>query len=269
MESADLDNRLDWRSLYRVAGVAAFVSAALIFVAGAVFMTWPPPGFEPTAANTREWFAFFEAHRLAGIFNLDLVMVVDSVLAVPLFLALFLALRRVSPSWVTLGLAAALVGTAGYFAINPAFSMLTLSDQYAVAANEAERAAALAAGQTALAIYKGTGFDLYILLVSTGGAILSAAMLRSKLFGKVAGSCGVLANVLNPGMFLPVVGFAIGFIALLPLVVWYVLVGRALLTLGREGTAGSRTTGRVTQEVVSPTAPTRSFVHSSQVGPAR
>jgi hypothetical protein len=30
-----------------------------------------------------------------------------------------------------------------------------------------------------------------------------------------------------------VVGFAIGFIALLPLLVWYVLVGRVLLKLGR------------------------------------
>src|SRR5690348_14687842 len=152
MQAETTQATADWRSLHRLAGVAAFISAALILVAGAVFMTWPPPGFEPSAANTRDWFAFFQAHRLAGIFNLDLVMVIDNVLVIPLFLALWMALRRISPSWVTVGVAAALVGTAGYFAINPAFSMLSLSDQYAVATSEADRAAALAAGQTALAI---------------------------------------------------------------------------------------------------------------------
>jgi hypothetical protein len=152
------------------------------------------------------------------------------------------------------GLAAALIGAAGYFAINPAFSMLALSDQYAAAAGEADRAAALAAGQTALAIYKGTGFNLYIVLVSTAGVILSAAMLRTKVFGKVAGSCGIAANVLNPGMFLPVVGLAIGFIALVPLLVWYGLVGRALLKLAREGLTQPQTVETVTRELVSPTA---------------
>ncbi len=108
----------DWKWLYRLAGAAAFTSAGLVVVAGAVFMLWPPPGFDPTAANTRDWFAFFQAHRLAGIFDLDLVMVIDNVLAIPIFLALYVALRRISVSWTTLGVVASLVGTAGYFAIN-------------------------------------------------------------------------------------------------------------------------------------------------------
>jgi hypothetical protein len=240
----------DWSWLYRLGGAATFVSAALIVVAGAVFMTWPPPGFEPSAANTREWFAFFQAHRLAGVFNLDLVMVIDGVLVIPLFLALYMALRHVSRSWVTLGVAAVLIGTAGYFAINPAFSMLALSDQYEGAATEAERAAALAAGQTMLAIYKGTDFNLYIVLVSAGGVIVSAAMLRDRAFGRAAGLCGIASNALNPGMFLPIVGFAIGFIALLPLIAWYVLVGRGLLRLARAPSAiseGAET--RITEPV--------------------
>ncbi|GEM_PF-4855023 len=70
------------------------------------------------------------------------------------------------------------------------------------------------------------------MLVSTGGALLGVVMLRTRIFGKATGICGIAANALNPGMFLPVAGFAIGFIALLPLVVWSVLVGRALLKLG-------------------------------------
>ncbi len=247
----DVDSHPEWTWLYRLAGVATFTSAALIIVAGAVFVRMPPPGFEPTASNTREWFAFFQAHRLVGLFNLDLVMVMDNVLAIPVFLALYVALRRISLSWTTIAVAAALVGTAGYFAINPAFSMLALSDHYLAAGSEADRAAALAAGQTVLAIYKGTGFNLYIVLVSAAGVILGALMLRSPRFGKVAGSCGIAANVLNPGMFLPLVGLYIGFIALLPLLVWYVLVGRAFLRLAQTRPTATGASDGLTREPVA------------------
>jgi hypothetical protein len=247
----DVDFDPDWACLYRVAAAAAFVSAALIVVAGGVFVGLPPPGFEPTAANTREWFAFFQAHRLAGIVDLDLVMVVDNVLAIPVFLALYVALRRVSVSWTTLGVVAALVGTAGYFAVNPAFSMLSLSDQYLAAPSDADRAATLAAGQTVLAIYKGTGFNLYIVLVSAAGVVVSAVMLRSERFGKVAGGCGIAANLLNPGMFLPVVGLYVGFAALLPLLAWYALVGRAFLRVARAPQAAAGAPGGSAREPAS------------------
>src|SRR5579883_1176943 len=161
MDLSQHDPDSEWKWLYRVAGAAALLSVALIFVAGWVFMHSSPPGFQPTSANAREWFTFFQSHRLAALFDLDLVMVADNVLAIPVFLALYVVLRRISIAWTTLGVALALVGTAGYFAINPAFSMLSLSGQYAAATTEAERAAALEAGQTTLAIYQGTGFDLY------------------------------------------------------------------------------------------------------------
>ncbi len=129
--------------------------------------------------------------------------------------------------------------------------MLSLSDHYLAASSEADRAAAVAAGQTVLAIYKGTGFNLYIVLVSAGGVIVSAVMLRSTRFGKVAGSCGIAANLLNPGMFLPEVGLYIGFIALLPLLVWYVLVGRALLRLGFASPPAADTSATLNREPVS------------------
>lgn len=40
----------EWAWLYRVVGACALISAALLFVAGAVFMAWPPPGFDPRRA---------------------------------------------------------------------------------------------------------------------------------------------------------------------------------------------------------------------------
>ena len=251
MESLPSESNAQWKWLYRVAGTCALLSAALIFVAGWVFMNWPPPGFQPSAANVGQWFAFFQSHHLAALFDLDLVMVADNVLVIPLFLALYVVLRRTSPAWTTLGVALALVGCAGYFAINPAFSLLSLSRQYAAATTDAERAAVLAAGQTILAIYQGTGFDLYILVVSAAGVILGGVMTRSE-FGKLARMAQIPANASNPGMFLPSVGLYIGFIALLPLIIWYVRVGWVLLRLGGQNAVGHDSIP-LTRELVSPT----------------
>jgi hypothetical protein len=267
MQSLDVDTRREWHWLYRVAGSAALGSAALIFVAGAVLMTWPPPPFEATAANTRQWFAYFESRPLAGLFNLDLVMVVDNVLAVPIFVALYIALRRVSQSWALMGLALALVGVAGYFAVNPAFSMLSVSQQYATG-GEAERAAALAAGQAALATYRGTGFDLYLVLVSTAGVIFSAMMVRAKAFGRVAGSCGIASNVLNPGMFIPGIGLYIGLLALLPLLAWFVLVARTLLKLSGAAPEEGDATGLVTRELVASRSTEYEMENATELGSA-
>jgi hypothetical protein len=50
-------------------------------------------------------FAYIEANRLAGLLNLDLAMAVGLVLAVPLYLALYVALRPASPSGAAVAVA--------------------------------------------------------------------------------------------------------------------------------------------------------------------
>jgi hypothetical protein len=221
-----------WGLFYKLAGVSSLVSAGLIPLAAYFFIKYPPPGFDPTTENTIGWFNLFADNWLAGLFNWDLVMAIDNILVIPVFIALYRILRKTNEAFITLALIIGFVGIASYFAVNPAFSMLSLSRQYS-SASGIDKTTSVAAGQTMLALYQGTGFVSYMFLVSLAGAIIATVMLQTKIFSKVTAYSGILGNVLAPLLFLPVVGLYIGFLSLIPLILWYILVGLKIFKLGK------------------------------------
>jgi hypothetical protein len=70
-----------WRTLYRAAGAAALITAVLIPIQIAVFIAYP---FPDTVAG---WFRLLQDDALAGLVDLDLLLVVDNVLLVVIALA--------------------------------------------------------------------------------------------------------------------------------------------------------------------------------------
>ncbi|HTP70115.1 MAG TPA: hypothetical protein VMJ35_14490 [Dongiaceae bacterium] len=88
-----------WHSLYRIAAMAALISVAIFLVQIVAFFVWPPPS---TVAGH---FALLQSHLLIGLVSLDFFIIVDEVLAIPLFLALYLSLRHVNESLMLLGTA--------------------------------------------------------------------------------------------------------------------------------------------------------------------
>jgi hypothetical protein len=133
--------------------VAALITAVLVPVQLAVFMAYP---FPDTVAG---WFQLLQDNPLAGLVNLDLLLVVDNVLLVVIALALYVALRPANPSVTTMATGLWLLAIAMFIAANPAVEMLALSDQFAAATSEAQRSAAIAAGQALLAGWEGTAFQ--------------------------------------------------------------------------------------------------------------
>lgn len=216
-----------WTSLYRIAAVAALISAVFIPIQIAVFIANPFP------SDAAGWFALFQRNKLIGLIDLDVLLVADNLLLIPLFLALYVALHRTSQSSAALGATAALLAIPLFIASNPAFEMLSLSDRYAVAATDAERSALLAAGQTMLASWQGTAFQAGYLLSSIGGLIIAAVMLRSRVFGRATAYAGLLTNGIGLGIFVPAIGLYLAVLSVLPLEVWYVLLGLRLFQLCR------------------------------------
>src|SRR3712207_1519303 len=139
-----------WRLLYRAGGAAALITAVLIPLQIVVFVAWPPPLGGPVI----DWFTLFQDNRLLGLLSLDLLLMVDYVLLVPIVLALYVALRRTSGSFMAVATALHFVTIAAYFASNTAFEMLSLRDGYAAATTDAQRATYLAAGQAMLATFQ-------------------------------------------------------------------------------------------------------------------
>jgi hypothetical protein len=90
---------VSWRTLYRAAGVAALITAVLVPIQLAVFMAYPFPD------TVTGWFELLQDNPVAGLVNLDLLLVVDNVLLVVIALALYVARRS--------GRTARLIGSPG------------------------------------------------------------------------------------------------------------------------------------------------------------
>ena len=241
-----------WNRLYKVGGVAAWI-AVLLFRRwlAAEFLLFRGIGiirFGPRTmpSSVIDWFTLFHTNRLVGLTFFNVFDMVNYLLVGLIFLALYAALRQVNRSYMTLATALALLGIAVYLASNQAFSMLTLSHQYAVATTDAQRSMLLAAGQALLAIHDpnapGPG-AVGFFLVTVAGLIISAVMLRSGVFGKITAYTGILANAFGLGypigvaiaprtVVIPMVATALSVSACF-LVIWYIGIARRLLQLAR------------------------------------
>ena len=218
-----------WKGLFMAGGVAAFSMLLLIIIQIIVFAIWPPP---TTVAG---YFSLFQKNWFLGLLSLDLLYIVDSVLLILIYLAVYFVLKKAAESSMLIALIFGIVGAAAYFASNTAFEMLSLSNQYATATTEAQKTMFLTAGQVMLETYKGTAFDIYYVLNTLVLFIFSPVMLRSKLFSNATAYLGLLAGLL---MIVPstagTLGLYFSLASLIPWAIWLVLVGQRLLQFGRQ-----------------------------------
>jgi hypothetical protein len=218
----------NWTPLYRIGGAAALASIACIVLAVAVFLAWPPP------TTILGHFTLLRQHPLIGLLDLDLLMMASYAVLPLLYLALYAALRRASPSLMTIALASSFLSVAIYLGTNPAFAMLSLSDQYATAATEAQRSSLVAAGQAVFANSVGSAFNVSYILGAAAALIIAAVMLRSNIFGKATAYVGLLMGIL---MIVPATvgtfGLVLSLLSLAPTTIWLVLVALRLFQLGR------------------------------------
>jgi hypothetical protein len=217
-----------WVLLYKIGGAAALLMAALIVAQALIYIVWPPPD------TATEFFALFQNNPLLGLLSLDLIYLIDNALMVPIYLALYMALRRSGESLMALGLALGFIGLAAYYASNSAFEIYALSNQYAAAATDAEQTALLGAGQAMLAIYRGTAFNVYYVLNCIALLLFSIVMLRSRVFSRATGYLALLAGLL---MIVPstagIIGLVSALLSLVPWTIWLILFARRMFQLAQ------------------------------------
>lgn len=216
-----------WNWLYKVGGIAALIIVVLIPIQSFIFIAYPPP------STVIDFFTLFHNNKILGLLDLDLLLTVNNVLLILIYLALYTALRRANESLTAIALTIGLVGIVLYLVSREAtFSMLSLSEQYAVATTETQRSMFLAAGQTMLTIYNGTAFDLSYVLGGVFILIISAVMLHRNTFSKATANVGILMGIL---MLVPPtvgpIGLLLSLISLVPTFIWLILIARRLFQL--------------------------------------
>jgi hypothetical protein len=223
------ESNSSWNSLYKIGSVCSALMVIIILSQFIVFMVAPPP-LEGTATD---WFALFQQNQFMGLLAFELLMVIYTILSIPLALAFFAALRRVNPSLTAIYMALTVIGVVSFIVARPAFEMLFLSGQYAAATTDAQRSMFLAAGETLVAMFHGTAFQVSYFLGSIGGLLVSAVMLKSNVFSKSTAYMRIASSLLDFGLFIPTIGLFLSLLSVVCLLIWNILVARRLWQLGK------------------------------------
>jgi len=227
----------NWRSIYRIGGVSALVIGLLFISEMTIYIATSAPSLADAAA----WLNLLHANRLVGLLDFGILELYGLVFFVPVFLALYAALRRASESYMAIATVLALTGIAANFATSKLFSLVTLSDLYAAAPTAALKSQFLAAGQATLALGALGGISGTVeggIPLAVAGLVISAVMLRSNILGRWVGYVGILANGTGLAMYLwaaaaPTLTGSPFFGAFFLLtVIWFVLIAHRLLRLG-------------------------------------
>ncbi len=236
----------DGKWIYQVGGLSALILGAgylLTFPVIAYAGGFPPPGSEARLA--------FMAEHAAGWWALTALMIFTDLLYVPVFLALYQALKGINKYMMLLALACAGLFVALDLAVTwTAYSsLITLGGNYAAATSDAQRAVIVAAAGYPSAINDSPLLGIYATLIPATGLLLASLVMRKgashkalAYLGMIAGISGVLAGV-GP-IFVGALDIA-QYINASFAMIWFFFVGWKLYRLGRQPVAKAEITAFV------------------------
>jgi len=216
-----------WSSLYKLGGISSLLLVAIVIIQLIVFSIAPPP----LGGTAIDWFILFQKNPILGLIHFEFLMIIYVILCIPIALALYNLLRRASPSWTAIYLILSLLGVMCFIAARPAFEMLYLSNGYAAAETELQKATFLAAGEAKVATFHGTAFYINYILGSLTGLIISWVMLKTTLFSKATAYVRIASSICDFGLFVPTIGMFIAIFSMLFLVIWNIMIARRLFQL--------------------------------------
>lgn len=212
--------KVNFQPLYRIARFLALTMLIIIPLQIVIYVISPPPD------TVKGFFELYHQNPFLGLLSLDFLYLFNNLIIIIVYLALFVLLYQEKPVTVLLALILGLIGIACYYPSNPAFEMLTLSNQYFQALPE-QQTIYLAAGEAVMAGYTGTSFDVYYVLSTICLLLFSWAIIKSTRFNKSVGLWG-----LTSGFFMIVpssagmLGMIFSFLSLIP---WVVFVSMLML----------------------------------------
>ena len=187
----------NWRGVYITGGIAT--SIALIGIALDVIVGSTTGGNLSALPQTAvDRFGQFQASPLLGLYNLDLLNIVNQIFLIPAYVALYAAHRKTSHAFSLLALIIFLVGTTVFITTNTALPMLELSNKYASATTDSQKTLLAAAGEAMLVrgSHGSLGVFIGFLLPNIAGLIMSSAMLSGRIFSKITSLMGIVGSIL-------------------------------------------------------------------------
>jgi hypothetical protein len=227
-----------WKTLYRAGAVAPLIALVFYLFEFSILIFG-----EPYPTTIEGWYALAQRSKLLALWYLNALDIVSFALLGVMFLALYVALRQVRPSWMLIALYFALVGAVVFIVPRTLhLSLLPLSDLHASAITEAQRTMYLTAGEALSQVSSATPQTLGFLLMALAGLIISVVVLQSnrqsRPFGKAAAYVGIvgfvaaLANYVSR-LLAPAIAAMLMPISGLLWFVWWIMISLGLFKLAK------------------------------------
>jgi hypothetical protein len=230
------------KSLFKIAGTAMLISVSLMLL-DIMTTIISKETIQFGTFTATDWFTIYQNNWFAGLRNLGFLNILEMILAVPMFFAIYMVHKDVNKTYAAFAMLAAFIGMAIYISNNASVPMLVLSNKYA-AASEGQRSLLAAAGEALLA--KGEDFSpgafLGFFLGEAANIAIAVIMLRGRIFGKVTSYIGIIGLSLLTVYtvwvtFIPVLQSTAMVIAMVggPLsTIWSILIAHRLFQLGHN-----------------------------------
>ena len=217
-----------WKELYTVGGIACTAGVIIIVLGVVGYIIWP---YAPGVTSTANVFAGIQNNWLGELIALDFLLLLGNLTFIPVFVALYVALKRVNESYALIALVLGLIGLAAIIPSRPIAEMFSLSNLYAAAKTDAEKSQYLAAGEALLPLFSGTGWIVNTFLGTISLLTSAFLMLRSNIFSKATAYVGLATNIVTLGFFLPGIGIILLFLSLPGMLIWDIQLARRFFQL--------------------------------------
>jgi hypothetical protein len=186
-----------WKNIYALGGITtclALVGILLDVIIGNI--TGGNLSELPQTAIER--YSQLKTNPFFGLYNLDLLNIVNQIILIPSYFALFAVHRNIKLASASLALIIFLVGTINFVATNTALPMLELSNKYYASVSDNQKSLFAAAGEAMLArgAHGSLGVFIGFVLPNLAGIIMSVVMLQGQIFNKITAYLGIVGSSL-------------------------------------------------------------------------
>lgn len=186
-----------WQTIYKTGAVTTIIVLCGIIL-DMVVGTITGGNIAELPQTAIERFNQFKETPLLGLYNLDLLNIINQIIIIPSIFALYAVHRDTRKPSAILALILFLAGTTIFVTGNTALTMLDLSQKYFAAASEEQRLLLAAAGEAMLA--KGShgslGVFIGFALPTLANALMSYVMLKGNIFSRANAYIGIIGNSL-------------------------------------------------------------------------
>lgn len=209
------------KSIFKYGSIAAILSAVSILFAIIAYFIWPYKG---NTSSIEDILTVLQTDRIGGLIALDVSMLIIGPVTMLMFVALYIALRRVNEPVALVALIMNMMAIVLVIVCRPLVELTMLSDQFALATDSVEKSRILAAGELLRLQLDGTAWATQTAFLMIAGLINNTLMLRTIYFKKRTAWTGIVISAIGLPFFLPEIGLIFLFLNTVGSIPWLIFV---------------------------------------------